>query len=359
MPGDAANDFEPYLIFENNIEGTVDAYIEELVAPAALPGLHGLLRHCADYGNEPPTQAHLRAYLRRHLLRPSAAFVGNAGRSVARIEAEKTLVEDLEGETDRLISTTSAWPSARLYAALRTFAGERHPWALQPAGRLSPRSTRARYARLWSVMMLVIFFWPFALATLVVVRLHELFESESAPALALAPDVTKGEDHFHQNHFASISVVKDGWFRRALLRVVLDLMDRAAKTSLDGKLGGLDNIHFAHWMLIDDGRRLLFLANYDGSWENYLDDFIDKAARGLTAIWSNVCGFPKARFLFFAGATDERKLKTIARLTQIPTALWYAAYFATVPTIDNNSAVRDGLATPPRGAEIDRWLQRL
>jgi hypothetical protein len=132
------------------------------------------------------------------------------------------------------------------------------------------------------------------------------------------------------------------------------------RVSIHGKLSGLNSLHFAHWVVIDDGRRLLFLTNYDGSWENYLDDFIDKASIGLTAIWSNTLNFPRTKFLVFGGARDERKFKSIARQTQVVTNVWYSAYpNLTVPTIDNNSAIRDGLATPPSGAAVEAWLQRL
>ncbi len=83
-----------------------------------------------------------------------------------------------------------------------------------------------------------------------------------------------------QNHMASITIVKPGWLRRTALWSVLwavNLLARARATH--GELSGIPSIHFAHWSMIDNGRRLLFLSNFDGSWENYLDDFIDKAAR--------------------------------------------------------------------------------
>ena len=56
--------------------------------------------------------------------------------------------------------------------------------------------------------------------------------------------------------------------------------------------------------MIDNGRRLLFLSNFDGSWENYLDDFIDKASIGLTGVWSNTLKFPRTYFLVLGGASD-------------------------------------------------------
>ena len=359
VPGDAA--FPAYLVFENNIDGTIPAYVAQLCSQAAT-GLHRMFGACVGYDAESAEVGALRAFLLRHLRRPNASFVGNVGRNLERIENERRLVEDIGHETDRLLAQPQGRASENLYRDLRSHAAGTNAWALQPKARLSAAATLERKARLGAVAVVALLVWPVLVAGAVVLRWKEVFDAEDTIALELtdATTATQHEDYFHQNHFASISTVKPGWFRRTLLRVVLVAIDRVAGVSLDGTLSNLDNIHFAHWVLIDDGRRLLFVTNYDGSWENYLDDFIDKAAAGLTAIWSNVCGFPKTRFLVFGGATDERKFKTIARRTQIPTAVWYSAYLElTVPTIENDSAIRDGLATPPEGAGIDRWLQRL
>ena len=76
-------------------------------------------------------------------------------------------------------------------------------------------------------------------------------------------------------------------------------------------------------MVIDGGKNLLFLSNYDGSWENYLDDFIDLASPGLTAIWSNTVGFPRSYFLVGGGSRDENLFKTMTRQSQVPSLVWY------------------------------------
>jgi hypothetical protein len=127
-----------------------------------------------------------------------------------------------------------------------------------------------------------------------------------------------------------------------------------------GSLGGISSIHFARWVLIDEGRRLLFFSNYDGSWESYLGDFIDKAALGLTSIWSNTEEFPKTKFLLFKGARDEERFKAWTRAHQIPTQLWYSAYPDL--TVQNILASRKICAELRRGLkkdrEIDRWLRR-
>ena len=126
-----------------------------------------------------------------------------------------------------------------------------------------------------------------------------------------------------------------------------------------GRIRSRPSYPIRNWALIDNGRRLLFLTNYDGSWENYLDDFIDKASIGLTAIWSNTVNFPRTRFLVFGGARDEKRFKAIARKTQAYTNVWYSAYpNLTVRSIDNNSAIRENLSRSMDGTETELWLQR-
>ena len=164
-----------------------------------------------------------------------------------------------------------------------------------------------------------------------------------------------------QNHMASITIVKPGWLRRSALWLVLwavNLLARARAT--DGELSGIPSIHFAHWSMIDNGRRLLFLSNFDGSWENYLDDFIDKASDGLTGVWSNTVNFPRTYFLIFGGATDGPRFKAVARDSQTVTNVWYSAYRElTVQGIDNSSSVREDLLNPADAAAAQALLQRL
>ena len=100
-------------------------------------------------------------------------------------------------------------------------------------------------------------------------------------------------------------------------------------------------------------------SNFDGSWENYLGDFIDKAAKGLTAVWSNTAGFPRSRWLLLGGATDEHRFKAFARNSQIVTEVWYSAYkHLSVQNIINNSQIRKGLIGRQKPAETTEWLRR-
>jgi hypothetical protein len=162
-----------------------------------------------------------------------------------------------------------------------------------------------------------------------------------------------------QNHLASLTTIKPGLFRLLTLRAVLWAANLAARTSIHGTLSGIPSIHFAHWSIVNHGRHLLFLSNYDGSWESYLDDFIDQASVGLIGIWTNTVGFPRTLFLIYEGARDGVAFKTFARSHQTPTAVWYSAYPAlTVQRIDTNTQLRDGLRIPPVGPAVETWIRQ-
>ena len=63
-------------------------------------------------------------------------------------------------------------------------------------------------------------------------------------------------------------------------------------SSPPGSLIGISTIHFVRWVLIDEGRRLVMLSDYDGSWEGYIDEFAEMILSGLDAIWETSFGYP-------------------------------------------------------------------
>ena len=100
-------------------------------------------------------------------------------------------------------------------------------------------------------------------------------------------------------------------------------------------LAGVTSIHFARWVPLDDGERLIFASSYDGSLESYMDDFISRLAWGINLVFSNGVGFPKARWLVLGGARDEIRYKHYLRRHQVPTPVFYSAYpELTAPVLD-------------------------
>lgn len=137
-----------------------------------------------------------------------------------------------------------------------------------------------------------------------------------------------GEDVIAQNQMNIISDIKPE--RLTELKVALKLVNALSSGLFpDGSLAGISTIHFARWVIIDDEKRLLFLSNYDGSWENYIGDFTDTAYTGLDAIWMNTQGFP--------GARDIESFKQHIRCRQVQSNYFYSAYrHETVQNIIND-----------------------
>ncbi len=83
------------------------------------------------------------------------------------------------------------------------------------------------------------------------------------------------------------------------------------QASPESPIKRISSIHFARWVIFDNGTRLLFTSNFDGTWEKYLRDFVELAADGLDAIWSNCVGYPGAKpFEGFAKYVQENQIKT-------------------------------------------------
>lgn len=170
------------------------------------------------------------------------------------------------------------------------------------------------------------------------------------------------EDRIVQNALTTLNVMKPGKLRMRLIKTVFSAVTLLARWKFNqGYLGGIPSIHFAKWFLIDNGRRLIFFSNYDGSWENYLSDFVDKAAVGLTAVWSNTINFPKTKFLVCKGARYETAFKIFARTSNLSTHVWYSAYAdLSSMEINNNYDVHHGLAQKKlEEKELKKWLSKL
>jgi len=178
------------------------------------------------------------------------------------------------------------------------------------------------------------------------------------PKTTAVAQIMAGENIVMQNHLAGASTLKPGRVHRMMLRLVFWLLDAMVTyVAQPGLLSGVGTIHFARWFILPRTDTLLFLSNYDGSWESYLEDFIARAHKGLSAIWSNTRNFPKTTNLVVGGASDGERFKRWARRQQHPTHFWFAAYpNLTVARIRTNAAIRHGFASAATEEAAAQWL---
>jgi hypothetical protein len=172
--------------------------------------------------------------------------------------------------------------------------------------------------------------------------------------------IAKGEDAIGQNGLTHHVPLRPGAFRKMAVRVVLWGVEQARqKIAYSGTLGGISSIHFARWVLLEDDT-VLFFSNYDGSWESYLGDFVDKASIYLSAVWSNTRWFPDTSLLVFGGAAKEEEFKRWTRTFQRENAIWFSAYpHLSVSDVQNNARLREGATGEMTEAEARAWLGRL
>jgi hypothetical protein len=355
------------LAFECNHDGTAEELLNELFREAPL-GMDAIYRHVDGY---PVSGTAVRAdqqrvipFLLAQRLPYAAFYVGVPGASVQQIRGEEAIrrrVEAYLSRTQRVASGAEREPLALARAALADV--QQDPTLLEALGAADDVMPR-HYGRLAAGVLAALPLLPGAAAGLVAIRRKEASDAQSS-SLAI-PDAARAlmarEDLQIQNQLTHVVPLKTGRLRALSARAVLKAIDFLAHTWFTkGQLGGISSIHFARWVIIDEGRRLLFFSNYDGSWESYLGDFIDKAAVGLTAVWSNSIEFPESRFLLFKGATDEERFKAWTRSHQVTTQLWYSAYpELTVRNIINNRKVCAGLRRGFRTESDARaWLSRV
>jgi deferrochelatase/peroxidase EfeB len=402
-----------HLVFEFSGDGDAEELLR-LLAQKLGAELGPIFAHAKDRGDAPLLEfwrAHVVKIGQTPFTNPGVNFTGTPDMSVERIRRERDLAAHL---TQLLDATGPGRPAvARLDAIRKQLRSDaKWSWALDPeplthGGTLTIVPDTLVLS--WPVVLKLAvpfirdFLWPlaipagiafliawwmrgftgrgllsafgcaavtavitvaiFAVAALFIFIVFRRREDTEIP-IDRPPDagavaaIMRRENHAAQNHLAALSVMKPGWLRRFTLRVSLWATVQLVGGSFRaGYIGDLGTINFARWIMVPGTGDLLFLSNYGGSWESYLEDFITKAHSGLTGIWSNTVGFPRTSYLFMDGATDGDRFKRWARRQQIPTAFWYSGYpDVTTANIRTNASIRQGVGAAMTEDEAQSWL---
>ncbi len=351
-----------------DVDGTVAGHLRALAAaaPAMVDEVFG---HCDGYPADPGPGTRL-AWLLSHTLAPAARYVHTVGRSVTQAHDEARLHARLGDIIDGGEVALGAGPPTQLRERLRAAVLRRSDtaWARKPPpGRGlvgEVRDSVHLFAGLTLVLAVSPVALPVAAVWLVLVRKQELTDTqeEGVPDQSHVDDVRQYEDFGAQNPFTAVGEVKPGLVRRVTMRVALAGLDFANRHAFSrDTLSGVDSIHFARWVLLDDNRRLIFASSYDGSLESYMDDFISRLSWGINLVFSNGVGFPRARWLVLEGSRDEISYKHYLRRHQSPTPVYYSAHPQhSARNLDTFTRVHGGLASHyAHDKDATRWLVQL
>ncbi|HEX4794548.1 MAG TPA: hypothetical protein VH370_12185 [Humisphaera sp.] len=348
------------LVFSCNHDGPQDAQLKQIIglASAALDAIYAM---CEEYPAPGARNDESRLqYLRTHAAPVNSIFIGAPDRTLLQIRDEARLREGIESFLDSHDFTGR--PARDVVKAIRDFVFNESAlsWAREPA---PPRAVTLPQLILFCIIALPLV--PVVLIWLLILRIcyervekpSNLLPSRLDPALLKI--LERREDIYVQNQFSQLMDIKAGQFRLLTLRAVLWTANFMGHNLFkNGTINSIPSIHFYSWRIMDGGKRLLFLSNFDGSWQNYLGDFIDKAAFGLNGVLSNCAGFPVTWFLFLKGVTDVEHYKAWARNANIPTQAWYTAYpTLDVKNINMNSTIRLGLLKDMDEQAAADWLR--
>lgn len=383
------------LLFGTDFDGSLRDHLLELIDVAA-DGLDQLFGHCAGWlpltGKDRRSRyLALAEFVGRHATVANTFYTGTMNRSVTQILREATLRDAIDGFLDRHAGT-EGFPAdaAGVHRRIRNwvFSDPQFTWLNERPGPMPKPLVRRAItnhatpvavafialtlaASVWLLSMVVPLAWALVPAVTIVAIAAAAYAFlcylNATDPVIIGGDVQSrtralvtSEDRIFQNQITTINYIKRPlWFRRGVLRLVLAVIHLGARfVDNQGSLSGIPSIHFARWVIVDGGRRLLFFSNFDGTWESYLGDFVDKAHKGLTAIWSNAVGFPRTKGLSGEGALDEQPFKALARDSQVATHVWYSAYPPlTVSNINDNTRLRQGLYLDMNESAAQAWLR--
>jgi hypothetical protein len=365
---DERGELPALLAWESNHDGSAGDYLAK-VARAA-PAIDRIFECCRDYPGTADVHAWSR-WMRARSHRAAAFYTGYRGVPRRQVMNDGAVHQAIRTIVDRDRGQLFALPDAEIQRRIGDTLRREYPdldTTVQGDGELrwfAGKVLAIAVALLLAPLALVLF-GPWLLA------LRRREEADPAPSYHRPvhddDHFQHVEDRFAQNQLTHLVDIKPGRFRLFTVWIVLTVIDAMARVLyVDGDLGGITSIHFARWVIVRDRRRvavrrhrLLFFSNYDGSWESYLGEFIDRAAGGLTAVWSNTVDFPRSRYLMEDGATDEEAFKQWTRDHQIASQVWWTGLpDSTVENVRDDIWIRRRLHRPLADDEARAWLRKL
>ena len=355
-----------YLTFLGDIDGDRDTFLEKL-ARLAPNGLRSIFSCCEGF----TSGTNLVTWMQQHSYSSAAEYQNWPGRTLRRAREEAALREALEGYIKSNASALTGLPPREIHAELRRFISKQTSSGQLMLSAEDPTPADWEiHNSLHKVGVPLLFLiaspilLPIGLIGLIRLRELEKTDPELCPRVDLtySNDLALLEDHDVINQFTAMGSLKPGTVRLWTAIFVLFVIDWFARHIFTrGRLGRVRTIHFARWVFLDGRKRVVFLSNYDGSLESYMDDFINKVGFGLNLVFSNGVGYPRTKFLIKEGCSDERKFKEYLRRHQLPTQVWYNAYPGlTAVDLERNARIRQGLESLSMSdQEAREWIALL
>jgi hypothetical protein len=291
------------LLFVANFDGGIQDYLQELSNVA--PGIDEVIGRCQG------AKSHdLMAFVRQYYCAPRGIYVAFPDLTVKQVLALIRMRDGLEALLDRNMGTAVA-PDQPANGS--SFLEE---LAQLPQGRSLLTQWAGQAGSSWAWIGRRIH----GLALDGFLKVAEAFAKQGQSATfplvhggcadsQILRDIEQKLDTFDigvdliQNQMTTMTDVRP----ERLLRLNVALVGTALVARFGwppGEFADVGSLHWFAWSVIDSGKRLLFISTFDGSWQNYMQDFIDKLVWGLDSLYGNVKGYPAAGMKDIANFTD-------------------------------------------------------
>ncbi len=360
--------FPARLSFTTNYDLPTDNHLKELIDNAG-PGLWSIFSMCLKFPEGAYSAAKLSDYLKTSSIPTDTFYVGVGQRSVSQIRNENELREAIENYADAQKIEFKGKDAVYIRKKIVDFVNgnPKLQWAKTPAPKRSAGESAVFYGKLILVILLVIVLLPIIIPFVIVWMTLVLINEITTKDLVCKIDknhvrtLVERENTIVQQQFSAMGNVKPGFLRKSTMLFLLRMTNFLAPYLFSkGKLSGIPTVQFARWLIVNDGKQMIFLSNFDGNSENYLRDFINIAGRQLTLMFCHTVGYPKTRLMWFGGAKDADGFMAWARSFQVISNVWYSANkTVTVKNIFHNAAIRDGLYGEMSEHEARKWLSKL
>jgi hypothetical protein len=362
------------LVFATNYDQPLGDHLKKLTTITG-PGLWKVFSYTDSFPGGPFDPNTLAAFLDRHSIKANTFYVGVGNRSVQQIRQDSQLREDIQRFLDQNGKRLATKNAQQIREEIRQFlsahpaaagTGKPNPsWAHEPNPDTTTSYTLSRIARLSLAVVLFLVLSPLIVPLLLIWVLILLYQELTGPNIKCSIEkdhleqLLERETGVVQNQFSAFGDLKPGWVRYYTIMTLLRVVNFFAPYLFSkGALSGIPTVHFARWLIINEGRQMLFLSNYDGNSEGYLRDFIDIAAKQLTLLFSHTVGYPRTVLMVFGGAKDANGFMAWARQNQLITNVWYSANpSVTVKNIFQNARIRKGLYGSMTERQASDWLQ--
>lgn len=361
------NKFPDSLAFTSNFDGDLEEHLHEIVATSK-EAIISIYSFCKGFpSNQDISNQQIVSFLKANAKKNQLFWPAIRGGTVEQLKGESLLRTEIETflSSQNQKEAFKGKSPDEIKDAIKAFvkADVRLSWALTPRAKTTFGWKLKYYGTL---VFKLIFLLPILLLLGIWYLLCGIFnakDDKNRKPIRRSGEfeaLLKNEDRIFMNQLTVYGGIKKPyWFRSTQLRLGLWLFSlNGVYRSTKGQLSGIETIHFARWTVFNKGKNVIFLSNYDGAWEIYLSEFIDRSAAAMNLTFGTTVGYPKVKGLVGEGAHDEQAFKTVVRNNQYPCQVWYSSYPSlTVKNILNNQKIREGLCGTSKESTTD-WLKR-